>query len=422
MGYPEACPDDATIAAFVRGEPLGERAVEIERHLSRCPACRQMLSSGGPATPTRQAPIDQLAIPYAGRMLAHFKIERQIGRGGMGLVYLAKDTRLRRKVALKVLPLNVSADDVQRRRCLREARAASAVVHPNVATVFDVGEAEGIIFIAMEYVEGPTVRDLLVNARGPLEVHEAVRITSEVCRGLAKAHSVGVVHRDLKPDNVIVSTDGTVKILDFGLAKRTHADRETGYGTETGVTTEWAIGTPSYMSPEQIRAVPVDARSDIFSLGVALYEMVTGALPFTGSVIVEVFIAIDRHEPPLPSAINPSLSPAIDHVVYRCLRKDPAERFQSADELREALFAAIAEPVVEASAPPPPPPSAPPPSMRPQPGQVQDTDPPTGLLLTIGFLMVFILVAAAILIVPRVMRSKAALPFQGIPATSQSAR
>jgi serine/threonine-protein kinase len=278
--------------------------------------------------------------------LAQFRIVARIGRGGMGIVYRAEDEKLRRTVALKVLPSAFTQDEERRRRFLREARSAAAITHPNIATVYDVGEADGRVFLAMELVEGETLRDRL--ARGAMPPAEALRVARAMARGLARAHGKGVVHRDLKPDNVMIDQDGEAKILDFGLAKLREAEAEAGSGksaleraeTASQITGEGRVlGTPQYMSPEQAKGVAVDARTDVFSLGVVLYEMLAGVRPFRGETSFDVLVAVTRDPPPPLRDRAPDTPPSLQAVVDRCLAKAPSERFASGKELAEALEA-----------------------------------------------------------------------------------
>src|SRR5262245_10581031 len=219
------------------------------------------------------ARVDELAPPdpRPGRAdrIAHFRILDELGRGGMGIVYLAHDEKLRRSVALKVLPPSVTRHEEKRRRFLREARAAASVSHPNLATIYDVGEEDGRVYIAMEQVEGRTLRELL--ARGRLPLDDVLELAGQILAGLSKAHEKGIVHRDLKPDNVMVTAEGVAKLLDFGLAKQDR-DVDVPLGEADTATSDTGarqvLGTPGYMSPEQARGKPVDSRSDIFSFGV----------------------------------------------------------------------------------------------------------------------------------------------------------
>ena len=278
-----------------------------------------------------------------GRTLSHFRILAKIGEGGMGVVYCAEDTKLRRQVALKVLPPDLVSNEERRLRFLREARAAAAVTHPNIATIHEVDEADGVVFIAMELVEGKTLRDHIGGR--PMAIKDALRIATEMAEGLAEAHKAGVIHRDLKPDNVIVRSNGHAKILDFGLAKLLEAHAEAGseelskLQTISGeLTREGKIfGTAAYMSPEQAEGKPVDARSDVFSFGTMLYEMLTGQRPFKGKSRTSMLIAIVRDPPPALMLVCSELPQELERIVLRCLEKKPEARYPSANELWKSL-------------------------------------------------------------------------------------
>jgi len=274
--------------------------------------------------------------------IAHFRVLGRLGHGGMGVVYRAEDEKLRRQVALKVLPEAVANDEERRTRFLREARSAAAINHPNIATIYEVDETDGRIFIAMELVEGGTLRARL--AKGAVTVSEVVRLARGIARGLARAHARGVVHRDLKPDNVMLTEDGEPKILDFGLAKLREERDAPGptqleqAETASQVTHEGRLlGTPGYMSPEQARARPVDARTDVFAMGVVLYEMLSGELPFAGESTMDMLMAIarDPHRPLRDR--NADVPEALAAIVDKCLAKAPEDRYPSARELAEAL-------------------------------------------------------------------------------------
>ncbi len=278
-----------------------------------------------------------------GRTLSHFRILAKIGEGGMGVVYRAEDTKLRRNVALKVLPPELVGNEERRLRFLREARAAAAVSHPNIGHVYEVDEADGIVFIAMELVEGKTLRDHIAGRSMPIK--DALRIATEMAEGLAKAHQAGVIHRDFKPDNVIVDADGHAKILDFGLAKLLEERSDTPDAAATKMETisgeltrEGKIfGTALYMSPEQARGKQVDARSDIFSFGTTLYEMVTGKVPFRGKTNTDILSAIIRDEPQPPSQSNTEIPPKLEEIIQQCLEKDPQDRYLHTDQLAADL-------------------------------------------------------------------------------------
>ncbi|MGE5235813.1 MAG: protein kinase domain-containing protein [Acidobacteriota bacterium] len=271
-----------------------------------------------------------------GQLLGPYEVLAPLGAGGMGEVYRARDTRLDREVAVKVLPGELSRDPDRLRRFEQEARATSRLNHPNILSVFDIGRVEETPFIVFELLEGVTLRDRL--RHGELPRRTVLEWATQIARGLAAAHDKGIVHRDLKPENLFVTTDGLVKILDFGLAKldaRVSLPAEVGelptlsHPTSAGM----VLGTVGYMSPEQIRGEPTDRRSDIFSFGAILYEMMSGRRAFTASTPVETMHAILKDEPPDLSAPGQEVLPAVDHIVRRCLAKNPDERFQSARDL-----------------------------------------------------------------------------------------
>jgi predicted Ser/Thr protein kinase len=277
-----------------------------------------------------------------GRSLAHYRVDEVLGKGGMGVVYRAFDTRLQRPVALKVLPEQFTANEDRRRRFLQEARAAGSVTHPAIAQIYDVDETEGVTFMAMELVAGRTVSDLI--AERELDILGAVEIAIQVGQGLARAHEAGIVHRDIKSDNVMVTPDGHAKILDFGLAKlleppgseeagQDPGDRETVAETQAGI----VLGTVAFMSPEQARAQPVDHRSDLFSLGVVLYHMASGELPFRGNSPVDTLHAIAYEETRPVTQIRANLPPSLHRVISRCLRKRPEDRYADAGQFVDAL-------------------------------------------------------------------------------------
>ncbi len=291
----------------------------------------------------------------AGTRLGPYEILSPLGAGGMGEVYRARDERLGREVAVKILPGSLSRDPDRLRRFEQEARAASALNHPNILTIHDVGERDGVPYVVSELLEGQTLRERL--ATGALPARKAVEYATQISQGLAAAHEKGIVHRDLKPENVFVTPDGRVKILDFGLAKLASPEKPgaaetsapTAPGTEPGV----AMGTVGYMSPEQVRGQPADHRSDIFSFGAVLYEMLAGQRPFRGASAVETMNAILKEEPPEPSHGRAEVPPALDRIVRRCLEKSPGERFQSARDLGFALSEAGSSPSVSGASPAP---------------------------------------------------------------------
>jgi serine/threonine-protein kinase len=282
-----------------------------------------------------------------GRSIGHYKIVSLLGRGGMGEVYLAEDSRLERKVALKVLPAAFTQDRDRVRRFEREAKAASALNHPNILTIHEIGEVDGAHYIVSEFVEGETLRALI--ERGRFGISEAMTIAEQVAGALSVAHSAGIIHRDIKPENVMVRPDGLVKVLDFGLAKLTErptapAEVDSQAETMARLSTEpgAVMGTASYMSPEQARGQKVDHRSDIFSLGVMLYEMLAGQRPFAGANVAETIAAILRDEPQPLSQHSPDCPAPLEGIVTRCLAKTPEQRYRAASELSAELKAARA--------------------------------------------------------------------------------
>jgi serine/threonine protein kinase/Tol biopolymer transport system component len=279
------------------------------------------------------------AFSMIGQTLGHYKIVKKIGSGGMGVVYKARDLHLDRFVALKILPAEKVADPDRKRRFVQEAKAASALNHPNIIHIYDIASEAGVDFIAMEYVEGKTLHER-IGHRG-LPLNETLKHAVQIADALAKAHSAGIIHRDLKPSNIMVNEDETVKILDFGLAKLTEqvtgefavtATVEAGEKpvTEKGV----IVGTVAYLSPEQAEGKEVDARSDIFSFGSVLYEMITGHRAFQSSSKISTISAVLNKE---PAPLSPDIPHDLEKTVMRCLRKDPARRFQTMADLKVAL-------------------------------------------------------------------------------------
>jgi predicted Ser/Thr protein kinase len=267
--------------------------------------------------------------------LSHYRVENEIGRGGMGVVYRAVDTRLGRAVAIKMLPHEATSDPERRARFIQEARSASALNHPHIVTIYDVGEQDGATFIAMELLDGEPLDRRL--RKGPIGLGEAVQLALQIASAVATAHGSGIVHRDIKPANIIITSDGRAKILDFGLAKL--AERVptevtvTGVGTRPGV----ILGTAAYMSPEQAESHPVDGRSDLFSFGAVLYEMLTGRRPFAADSDIGLITAILRDQPTPLQSIRADVPPQLQQIVERCLEKDPRARFADARAVKAAL-------------------------------------------------------------------------------------
>src|SRR2546426_2632063 len=271
-----------------------------------------------------------------GQSIGSFEIISFISRGGMGEVYLAQDRRLSRKVALKILPASFTKDIDRLGRFEQEARAASALNHPNIITIYEILKANSTHVIATEFVEGETLRQRLSHT--VLSLNQSLQIAIQIADALAAAHQAGIVHRDIKPENVMLRPDGYVKVLDFGLAKlagRQSPMIETQAPTIAKVNTEpgTVMGTATYMSPEQARGVAVDGRSDIFSLGVVIYEMVTGCAPFDGETPSDVIASILKTDPPPLARRSPEAFPELQWIVSKALRKDLDERYQTAKEL-----------------------------------------------------------------------------------------
>src|SRR5277367_2779461 len=268
----------------------------------------------------------------SGARLGPYEIVAPLGSGGMGEVFRARDTRLKREVAVKVLPPAVSSDPERLRRFEQEALATAALNHPNILAVFDIGTNDGAPYVVSELLEGETLRERLRS--GPIPMRKALDHALQIAHGLAAAHEKGIIHRDLKPENLFITKDGRVKILDFGLAKLTQTESGGHAPTMTHVTEVGTVlGTAGYMSPEQVRGVAVDARSDIFSFGAILYEMISGKRAFHRETAADTMSAILKEDAPEFAETNRSVSPALERIVQHCLEKNPESRFHSASDI-----------------------------------------------------------------------------------------
>ena len=276
---------------------------------------------------------DERPEGMVGRSLGHYEIIGKLGAGGMGEVYLARDGHLDRKVALKLLPAFFTQEPDRLRRFQQEARAASALNHPNILTIYEIGRQDAVHYIATEFVDGETLRDRL--NRGRLKSTEAIDIAAQIANALAAAHEAGIIHRDIKPENVMLRSDGIVKVVDFGIAKlSSRPTSESGASSVVNTDEGVVIGTAQYMSPEQARGMKVSARTDIFSLGSVLYEMVAGRAPFAGETATDILVAILEKEPlPLRNSTSAQIPPELDSISAKTLRKDPDERYQTSKDL-----------------------------------------------------------------------------------------
>jgi serine/threonine protein kinase len=382
--------DHGAMISLVRGEGgSGERAIRllgpggvVETRISASP----IFLDGEPAVllairvPRSEAPAEAIPGPgdvslcrslageILGRWLGPYRVLERIAVGGMAEVYLAEDPRVERQVALKILSPDLARDPRQVERFAREARALAAVQHPNVLTLYEAGERNGRYYLATELVAGETLRSRTAHRR--LAVAEVADLGLKLASALAAVHRAGLVHQDVKPENVMIRTDGQVKLLDFGIARRVgEPAAEPSLGSwpdapTTDTLPDLVLGTPEYMSPEQVEGAPVDGRADLFSLGALLYEVATGRVPFRGFSPREVAEAVVACEPIHPSCFAPDLPPGLARVLLRALRKNPEERYASAEalaaDLSGVLGALPAAPPLEDEAPPLAPPRSPP--------------------------------------------------------------
>jgi serine/threonine protein kinase len=286
-----------------------------------------------------QSLVEQERAALVGRQLGHYRIIRELGRGGMGVVYLAQDVSLDRPVALKLLPIHLTSEPERLHRFEQEARAASALNHPNILTIHEIGEIDGLRFIETEFIDGVTLRERIKSRE--LKPSDTLSIAEQIASALAAAHKAGIVHRDIKPENVMLRRDGYVKVLDFGVAKLTEEQAvkvDNGSAMTLGVNSNTGIvGTAGYMSPEQAKGKHVDQRSDIFSFGAVLYEMLTGEMAFQGKSDADKLQAITSEWPADLSGLRESVPADLDQVLQRCLEKEPEHRYENGTVLVEAL-------------------------------------------------------------------------------------
>ena len=309
---------------------------EVESLLAAYHDAENFIESPALEVAARSLAEDSILSP-TGKTIGRYRIMSLLGEGGMGEVYLALDTQMNRKVALKLLPAQFTQSPDRVARFQRESRAASALNHPNIITIYEIGQDRGVNFIASELVEGVTLRRGI--NRGKFNVKEAVEIAMQVASALSAAHAAGIIHRDIKPENLMVRRDGYVKVLDFGLAKLTELGdsdpNQSGLSNSTQAGT--VLGTINYMSPEQARGQEIDSRTDIFSLGVVLYEMVTGHQPFKAATAASTFDAILNNPPAPVTSSSPDASTELVRIINRTLEKDRDVRYQTASDLRAEL-------------------------------------------------------------------------------------
>ena len=338
---PERWAEVCDILAPALALPAAERVSYLDRTCGHNPELRAEVESLIEASDTT-AWLDKPAMPYtpkgvleAGQTIGQYLVLGELGSGGMGVVYKAKDQRLDRLVALKVLSAE-SREGREEQRFLREARAASALNHPNIVTIYEFNRVDGTNFIAMEYIAGSTLQQLL--ADGPVPLEKGLDWTKQAAGALAQAHAAGIVHRDFKPGNIMVTAEGSVKVLDFGLASRSATVARDLSVTVTSLTGPGAtIGTPAYMSPEQVRGEAADHRSDIFSFGIVLYEIACGRRPFTGPDARVVLYQIEHHDPTPADQVIPSMPKRLSTLIEGCLRKDRSDRMQTMSAVRDEL-------------------------------------------------------------------------------------
>lgn len=329
---------------------LKERLENLEALMCRLDAeintqLEQSLSNGRILTGTGNQSVSQMPTTFlniASALESRYQVLRELGRGGMGIVFQAQDKQLNEQVAIKILSPLLSNNQEGLARLQREVSAARRITHPNVIRIHDISELNGLHFVSMEYFQGQSLKEY-VRQNGAASAVSGYNIASQICDGLDAAHRQGVIHRDLKSQNVIINNAGQLKIIDFGLAHTAHLEGMTATGL--------ILGTPEYMSPEQVSGKKVDERADIYAVGIILFELFTGKVPFTGDSAIAVGFRQLKEDPPAPSSLNPQISGELDSIILKALNKDPLQRYRSVVDLKQALENALlpAQPLAAAT-------------------------------------------------------------------------
>jgi len=323
---------------------LRERVENLETLLCRLDSeinyqMERSLTSGKIQTlpdPSGNSQMPTTFMNVAAALESRFQILKELGRGGMGIVFQAYDKQLKEQVAIKILSPMLSNDSDALERLKREVSAARRITHPNVIRIHDISETSGLHFVSMEFFQGTSLKEH-VKKSGALSVMQAYNIASQICEGLDAAHRQGIIHRDLKSQNIIINPVNQIKIIDFGLAHTAHLEGLTATGL--------IMGTPEYMAPEQVAGKKVDERADLYSFGIILYELFTGKVPFTGDSAIAVGFKQMKEDPPSPRQINPQLPAAVESVILKALQKDPLMRYHSVTEMKSDLERAVLQPV-----------------------------------------------------------------------------
>ncbi|HSP06806.1 MAG TPA: serine/threonine-protein kinase [Acidobacteriota bacterium] len=323
-----------------RVRKLQERVENLENLVCRLDSeinyqIEKSMSSGRIVTSVSEAGNSQMPTTFmsvAAALEGRYQILKELGRGGMGIVFQAYDKQLNEQVAIKILSPMLSTNTDALERMKREVSAARRITHPNVIRIHDISEAGGLNFVSMEFFNGISLKDHIKKS-GPLSLMQAFNIASQICDGLEAAHRQGVIHRDLKSQNIIINSAGLIKIIDFGLAHTAHLEGLTATGL--------IMGKPEYMAPEQVACKKVDERADLYSLGIILYEIFTGSVPFHGDSAIAVGFKQMKEDPPAPRSLNGQLPEQVEQVILKALAKEPLQRYRSADELKESMEQAI---------------------------------------------------------------------------------